>query len=241
MNKTLALLLMLTCTVVLAAQDQPTTDSKDRPDNLRRHRLHRPHRVPLKPDRPLTEGQLDQALEVMRRIDPPMADRLEQLRDQDPKAAIRMLERRFPKVRDLIFLGKRDPQMLEFRIEQLRLARSIRRLISRYRQARSENQAEQAERIEADLVESLEQRFDQQQGMRRAQIHKLEQRVEGLRHKLEEQSENKPRIIQQQLERIQNTKRVRSVGRRLQGPPQDLDSQTNRGRAPTRPESRQSD
>ena len=185
----LAGLVLLSCVGVAGAAGRDG-DRDDRDHDRREHR----HRH----DQPLTSEQIDQSLELLRRIDAEAADRVARLRQEDPERVEAELRRQIPRLEGFLALRRYDPQMYELRVEDYRLARESRDVAKRLMQARREDDRNERE-LERKLEDLVEAHFEIRQQIRERELAWLQRRIERLREQLDERADERKSLIEQRI------------------------------------------
>ncbi|MEM1211791.1 MAG: hypothetical protein AAGI68_05765 [Planctomycetota bacterium] len=178
----------------------PEGDRPPPPERGMRERGERPKERPRGgPGKAWSAEDLQRAEAVMRAFYPRVADRFARLRQDDPAAAGRLLDERFPLVFRLMQQQRRDPAMFRLRVTEARLLREAMRLRWRYGQAEdAAKKAELATAIKAKLGEA----FDTRQAMRQRELEELADRLEGLRAEQAEAGQRREAIIAERFERM---------------------------------------
>ncbi|MEO1237836.1 MAG: hypothetical protein AAFX76_13700, partial [Planctomycetota bacterium] len=153
-----------------AALAQPRDDGGEEP------RFEEPRSDPDREHRrgrALTDEQVDAALEIVGRLYPELSERLETLREEDPRKLRQTLQRRFPRVRFLVNLQDRDPAMFELRISDLTLERQTRELAERLRAARDGDDRDAVRTLRDEIEAKVAEHFDVRQSIRQREIELL--------------------------------------------------------------------
>ncbi len=137
--------------------------------------------------------------DVVRDIDPALADELEQLKDTRPRAVFSVLRRQFPQVMRLALLKDEDPALYQLRVRDLQLTRQADQLADQHRDARKRGDKDAADAIEDQLEPIVVEHFDIRQKVRERELEKLEERIEQLKDALDERDSNKRNLIKQRL------------------------------------------
>jgi len=224
---------------LLAQADEPMTDDQDqaddRPDDPRRERLERlrewrqrrngetddregrpgPRGREDRNNRDLSEEDRQNALTVMRDVNPDMAERFaDALAGENPDRARRVFDRMAGRLLELHKLKQDQPEAYKLRVADHRAKIATFKLARQLRAARIDRDADRAEQLTTQLREQLESHFEIRQKLRERELAELEQRLERMRDDLAEHRAKKAELIDQSLERIVE-------GRRPDGPRQD--------------------
>lgn len=178
----------------LAQADHPLKDAKDKPRDYHRKRA------------PLSESQIDEALELLDTLHPDLAAKLREhrseqanLSDEQRRKVGAIIQHRFPRLRYLLYLKKTDPEMYELRVEDVRLTLESRRVAERYTTARREDDRQRMRDLEDGLEGLLEEHFEVRQQLHELELQRLEQRIETLRDQIEAREDDRDDVIEQRL------------------------------------------
>ena len=169
-----------------------------------------PHKGPGGPggpgfDRGLSPDDLDEAIALLERIKPELAERLAAAREENPRRVAHVIGKRFPRLRFLLHLKDRDPQMYELRVEDLRLTYESRHLAEEYQRLLREDEDNAAEDVRDELMELIESHFDVRQAIRERELARLEQRIEDLREQIEARADDRDELIEQRAAKLVGT------------------------------------
>ena len=145
---------------------------------------------------------LDEVIAVVREIDPQVAERIENAKEDRPGAKLMMIRRSFPQVFDLVKLREDDPAMYELRVEDVRMHKQAGQLARQYHQAKRDEDDRAADDFEDELEELVEAHFDVRQEIRELELERLEQRVEALKEALDDRKRDKNDLIDDRLEKM---------------------------------------
>ena len=164
---------------------QPRFDQRRRP---------RPHA--------LTRQQIEEALDVVDRIDPQMARRLRNRYADAPEDVGRALQERLPRIFRFMQLRRDDPILFEMRVDEIKLASHTSELSIEYQHARTNGDQKQTQALEQRLTKLITERFELQQAIREHEIDRLQRRIDALLEQLEEHESSKDKMIARRLEQI---------------------------------------
>ncbi len=180
---------------------------------------------------------IGRAMEVIRDRLPEFHERLEQLRQQNPKRFRDTMRRVLPVFQEYIDLRDSNPELAETIIEEFRIEQRLKQLSHQY-EAAQEN-PEEREEIERELErlvhEQLELRFRRQEFRLEEferRLQRQQERLEQQRVKLHEEMERLGELAAQRLEEIKAGKlgdKLRRRGPRPPGPDDELDRRPPRG------------
>ena len=151
--------------------------------------------------RPLTDEQIDAAVEIVRRMHPKWAEEIDRAMDEHPERVRQMISRN-PRLRYMLELRERNPELFELRIEDARLSREQHELSRDLRAAREEGDEAEADQLHGRLVEVVTEHFDIRQRIREIELKQLEARLDELRHELEERTEQRDKLIDERVAQI---------------------------------------
>lgn len=202
-----------------AERDRPGMD-RDRMEKLREWRERRAaegrsedRQRPGRPPRELTAEQREQALAVLRDVNPHVAERMEAaLKSDDSKRAERALARMSGRLLEMHEMKQRDPEAYKLRVADNRAKIETIRLAGQLRRAEAEGKADEAAALETQLREHLEKHFEIRQRLREKELQLLEQRIERMREELKEHRAKKQELIDQSMTRIRQGRPDRDRG-----------------------------
>ena len=146
--------------------------------------------------------RLREVMAVLGDVHPDLARRLRGLMRDDPEAARRELGWRFGMLRRLVELRRRDAEMYELRVADLRLARESLELAGRLRDLREDPDAD-PERIGAvrgELADTVHLRFDVRNEIRELMLARLERQIDTIRGELVERRSRRAELIERHLD-----------------------------------------
>lgn len=150
----------------------------------------------------MNDQEIETAYDIVVQLYPELAERLEAQREQDPRQLRNTLERQFPRVRFLVRLQERDPEMFDLRMADIKLDRQTQALASQLRQAR-ENDDDTREDELVDMIETkVAEHFDVRQQIRASEIEKLKQKLEELEERLDDRDDDRKDLIEQRVEEL---------------------------------------
>lgn len=164
-------------------------DSDDRSDDRRRRSR-------------MSDEQIESARQIVQRLYPEMTEQLEQLHAEDPAELRRTIERRFPRVRYLVKLQEKDPEMFELRMADITLGRQIETLAEQVRQAHLDDDKDAYKARREQLEDKVADHFDARQAIRELEIQMLERRVEELKDRLDEHDDDRDDLIERRVEEL---------------------------------------
>lgn len=164
------------------------------------------HRDGRRPDgdAPLTDEERARVMEFIENENPSMAARIRDLKEDRPEVAQRMLERATPRIRELMRLQERNPELFDLRTRAMRVGLDIRRsAIAAHRlvEAEGEDSPAAAEKM-ADVERLVRERADLEVAIKRAELDEFERRIERLRSELERASDDREALIERELDRV---------------------------------------
>ncbi|QDU32318.1 hypothetical protein KS4_03500 [Poriferisphaera corsica] len=140
-----------------------------------------------------------EAVEVLKRIDPPMGIELEEQLQYDPREVGRILQERFPRLEWFMKMKRYDPGLFDLRVEDIRLTSELNRLSVKYREALSVGDELLAIQTERMLEDTLDELFDIRTEITQTQIERLQNKLNELRSSLAERMAGKDELIAEQM------------------------------------------
>ena len=144
------------------------------------------------------ERQIDQIIEVIRAAQPAVADRLAELRRDEPEAFDKIVSQLGSRFRMLVQKKNHDPEGFRLQVEEYRFNLEAMDLTVKMRQLPDA----QAKKHEPELRNHVEQYFAARHDLLRHDLAQLEKRITDLRQELAEQRETREQTIQQRLDRV---------------------------------------
>lgn len=168
-----------------AAGDEVTTDDS-------------PWRSDREIARRLNTDQIDEALSIIRELDPDRAERFERLRERDPRAFERALTTRARGITGLVWMKDRNPELYELKLDELRLDKQVRDLGRAIRESDSVDRDSMIE----ELRGLVRQQVNLSLRVRAEELLMLENHVKSMRDQLRRDSVNLERTVADRVRRI---------------------------------------
>ncbi|MEM1447195.1 MAG: hypothetical protein AAGF84_14135 [Planctomycetota bacterium] len=144
----------------------------------------------------MSDEDLDAAYNIVVRLYPDLAERLDALRDEDPRRFKQTLERRFPRVRFLVQLQQRDPEMFDLRMADISLDQQTDALAKQLRDARAADDEDRYDELRDQIEAKVTQHFDVRQQIRAREIEMLKARLEELEQDLDDRDDDRKDLIE---------------------------------------------
>ena len=161
-----------------------------------------PDEVPMEreegPRGPVRAEEMQAMLEVLREMEPGLGQKIEQWKAENPDRVTSMLQRRFPRLRHLAYLRKTDRELYDLRVQEFRGNRGLVESVRAYRAAQLAKDPQAPAKLDA-LRGQLREQFELRQKLRRAELHRLEQRLDALRKEIADRDARRDRAIEDQL------------------------------------------
>lgn len=175
----------------------PHAERMDAPDRGADHGEGR--RGPFGDRAPLSDEQAEAALEVIELIYPESAEQMRANWKEDPDQVKRMLDRRFPRVRYMLSLKERNPEMYELRIADITLTRQSEQLVRQMREAKKADDEKAFDDHRDALEDVIEEHFDVRQEIREIELEWLRERLERMEEEVDDRARDKRDLIEQRL------------------------------------------
>ena len=143
----------------------------------------------------LSEEDREQAMQVLKDINPELAERLEKSQD-NPQRSHAMLQRYLPRIQKLMRLKKSDPKAYKLTIEDTKIELECQKLSHQFKEARKNDEQDRMTEIHGKVAELVEKHFDVRQKLREMELEKLELRLAQARKQLEKRAGNRKELIQ---------------------------------------------
>lgn len=196
----------LAATLLLASSPPALADGKpkpDRPDKPARPQIEEApweHETPFRRDKPTPE-ETQKMLDVLREMEPELAERIDKWRQENPDRVADMLQRRFPRLRMMIELQKFDPEQFKLRMQDLVLSRQLLDHVRAYRAARLAKDGK-PEEVREQIRRHLVEQFEVRQKIRQRELERLEQRLRQLRKELDERAKTRDKVIDREVSQL---------------------------------------
>lgn len=152
--------------------------------------------------KPMDAEQAQEALEVLRRIDPEKAKRLEQAIDENPERVGQVLHENFPMLGRFMAMRRYDPEGFDLRVQDLALSRKCHNAADRMRKAMEAKDDAVAALELAQLQALVAEHFDVRQELREYELLKLKQRIEELGEQLEQRTADRDSLIDERVHEL---------------------------------------
>ncbi|MBI1369182.1 MAG: hypothetical protein GC162_11085 [Planctomycetes bacterium] len=194
------LLLTLSCTAVLFADAPAKSDKPDKPAAQKPadNKNARNNKDDDDKDRDLSDERIELVLAVVNDVHPMMAQRLNVLRDSDPKQFRRNILQINSKMAGLIRLRQEDPDAYKSAAADKRYQRETWELSRRIKSA----DGDEARRLTDDLRKMLHEQFQVKLDSRQSEITNLQTRLDGLRKQIQQQQNQKDALIGKRFDEL---------------------------------------
>ncbi len=154
------------------------------------------------PDKPMDAQQLLEAMEVLKKIDPEKAEKLQQALDKNPDRVGQVINENFPHLGRFMSWRKYDPEGFDLRVEDMALSRQTHECAKRLREALDKGDDEIAAIEEVQLRELVTEHFDIRQQIREHDLVKLKEKIAELLEQLEDRLNKRESIIDERIEEL---------------------------------------
>ncbi len=128
-----------------------------------------------------------------------MKAELEDLKEDNPDAYGRKIQRGYRHMHRMQKMKGKDPERFENNIKIIRQERGCRKLNKEYREAET---AQEKEEIKAELTKVLGELFDRRLAEGEAKVKALEEEISRLRERAAERKKDKGEIVERRLEEL---------------------------------------
>lgn len=143
--------------------------------------------------------QIDAALDVLDEVDPELAARVRQYRQQEPEAVLMRLRPHLPGLMRLVHLKQSDPEHYALRVADTRLERQTLDLSRQHREAAQRGDEAAAAELRESLRQALAEHFDVRQRLREKMLADLKKRVEQMQQQIQQRQSARQELIEQRL------------------------------------------
>ena len=144
----------------------------------------------------MSDEDLEAAYRSVVQLYPDLAERRDALRDEDPRRFKQTLERRFPRVRFLVQLQQRDPEMFDLRMADISLDQQTDTLARQLRDARAADDEDRYDELRDQIEAKVTQHFDVRQQIRAREIEMLKAKLEELEQDLDDRDDDRKDLIE---------------------------------------------
>ncbi|MEZ6192607.1 MAG: hypothetical protein R3C45_15140 [Phycisphaerales bacterium] len=152
--------------------------------------------------KPMDSQQAQEALEVIRRIDPEKAQRLEKAIDENPERVGEVLHENFPMLGRFMAMRRYDPEGFDLRVKDLALSRKCSAAADRMRKALDAKDDAVAALELAQLQALVAEHFDVRQELREYELMKLKERIEELGDQLKQRTADRETLIDERVHEL---------------------------------------
>ena len=149
-------------------------------------------------DQPLTPRDIDELMQFAHDNFPAIHDRLDRLRQKNPREFQVLVRRVYNRLRPLMDMLHDNPQAAEKAIQEHRLQMIITGLVEQYRNAKSDDERS---RLKTEIQAKIRERFDRHQERIRLEIQTLRKRLDEQERQLSKREQNKEELLRKELER----------------------------------------
>lgn len=158
---------------------------------------------------------LDDAVALLKRIHPQLANQIEKLRKKDPKQAQAMLLKHYYHgVKWLLRLKARDSKAYQLRVDDIcytrkshGLADQILKIVGKNdgkpkTAANDPKSSQKASKLKGHLYSVLEEQFDVRQALRAHELNQLQDQIQRMKQQMASLANNKDQVIQQRMDQL---------------------------------------
>jgi hypothetical protein len=150
----------------------------------------------------MTSEQIDEVLGILREVRPDRAQQFEALRKENPEAMAEMIRDHLPRLMELGYLKRNDPEMFKLRIDDIKLNRATEDLAMQYRQAKEAGDEKKLTSLKTQILAKLAEHYNIRQKIRERDLAKLEKQIAELKTKIEAGKKSRDEMIQQRMEEL---------------------------------------
>ena len=143
----------------------------------------------------LSEEDRELAMQVLKDINPELAERLEKSQD-NPQRVRAMLQRYLPHIQKLVRLKKSDPELYKLKVKDTKIGLECEKLSRQFKEAKHNDETDRMKEIHGNVAELVEEHFEVRQKMREMELEKLERRLKEARKQLEKRAGSRKELIQ---------------------------------------------
>ena len=143
------------------------------------------------------------AMEVLEDINPKLAERLKDTKD-NPERAQAMLRHLWPRIHKLMETKKSDPELYEWRVKDMKIGLECQKLQRQFQEASKGGDRDRVKEIRSQIAEKVEEHFDVRQKMRELELERLERRLAEARKQLEKRAANRKELVEKRVGDLTN-------------------------------------
>ena len=151
----------------------------------------------------LTQEQMPQAIAIVERLKPELAEQLRQAAEESPRQAAALIRDQFPRLYELLRIQREDPDRFELHVQSIIVMRQMFSLMREYRQAKEQDNQEAVAQLRTQLRTHIEQMYDIRMRQHDLEIQQLEAQLAERRQRREDAMANREEHINEILERVE--------------------------------------
>ncbi len=163
----------------------------------------------IRPGDALTDAQRERIMGFLRETAPRFAGKLDELHSADSKTADRLLVRMAPRIREAMAVRRRDPELFELRLDEIRGGFAVIEAVKAYRDAKASPEEGRAERVaqaEAAARAALVAQFEQRRALEAHEMKTMAARLEERRREFDSRGAERDAVIDRLIERLRENK-----------------------------------
>lgn len=163
----------------------------------------------IRPGDTLSDAQRERIMGFLKENAPRFAAKIEDLQNADPKTADRLFVRMAPRIREAMAVRRRDPELFELRLDEIRGGFAVIEAVKAYRDAKSSPENGREARVaqaEAAAREALIAQFEQRRALEAHEIRTMGTRLEERRRDFDSRGTERDAIIERLITRLRENK-----------------------------------
>ncbi len=163
----------------------------------------------IRPGDTLSDAQRERIMGFLKENAPRFAAKIEDLQNVDPKTADRLFVRMAPRIREAMAVRRRDPELFELRLDEIRGGFAVIEAVKAYRDAKSSPENGREARVaqaEAAAREALIAQFEQRRALEAHEITTMGTRLEERRRDFDSRGTERDAIIERLITRLRENK-----------------------------------
>lgn len=189
---------------VVAAKDQPkdakTAPAKDAPKDAKDPKKEGASVAPRVEMTPISQTQIDEAMQLLREIDPELFNKIGELRSKNPERVAAVLFQHLPRLAPLAVLKKSDPELFKLKIEDMKLDRETHDAVKQLRAAAKDEV--KSKEMREKIQEMVTRQFYVRQEIREHELASLEKKVGELREQIEARKDAREELIKDRIKQL---------------------------------------
>ena len=166
----------------------------------------------------LSPDELGDAIELIERINPRLAESLRETQEESPERAVRRIAEEAPRTYELLRMRAEEPDRFALHMQSMRVMQATWPLVRQLRQAQRDEDQPKIDELTEQMRASMETLYDIRLKLRELEIQELRDQLEALEARHAQDRDRRSEHIASRLDDILNGNMGRRRGDRGEGP-----------------------